>query len=501
MPHRRSLLFRILIAALVLGPLGRTTASAQGDAALPVAVFAERGVDLAVVAAADAELAAGAGTHLTLERVTVPTETEFGPFAPTTPTLVAVEQGAFVSEDDRGFLARVDAPFQTVLAPPTAVTWTTSEATSLLLLSLDEPAAFPEAAGIERETIASLPAPQLPEGAVTFFVASVGIQPNSASVRVDHTGPVGLSIRSGRVEVLSPSGLEGALETGASMIFPAGAPLDLLGSAGEEASAVIFGVVERAAPETILQATVTDICRNLGIACTDPGTTLANGETWQGPTGTLTMLGSTGSDPGTWVAGPQLRLELTYRNTGENAVDFSVDPTTISVTSDDGQAWYPTGSAHRFQLEPGESDQMVVRVSPPADVGPGQVQITVTDFGDIDHAQWQGTTEAATTTAPGTMLAFGDTWVTESADLTLSVGPTRGTSTAGDVEVTLAYVNKRNEPVEFTVNPTSIAAEFEVGGRLTTTQTRLVDFDLAPGEVGTITLESKIPTGRTGASW
>jgi hypothetical protein len=506
MPQLRWSLERItvalIVAALLLGGMiapGQAALAQDGaESPFPQEVLATGAIDISILATGMVELDPSTGTHLTLERVTIQPDTVFGPFTSMSPTLIAAETGAFLTEDERGFMAHVRAPFQTVLPSASTVTWTVSDVTTFFRLSLADAPTSP-AEGVEVHAIASLKVDELPAGAAQLFLATAAVGTDAGSVRIDHLGPVGLSVQTGSMDLLSPSGLEGTLETGSSMFFPNSMALDILGTNGADATALIFGVVDAAANPAIQASLFNHDCRNPNVECTPPGTSLGNGESWHTPTASLTLRGSTNTDSNVWIAGRELKLEFTYTNRSQEHVAFVVSPASFRVTDDQGTSWSLSGGYERtFELDPGESDLMTIRLKPPTNGGVGTTLIEVAEFGDIEAAQWQGQVEASQATTPGLPLAFGETWGTSTADLNVHARKsTDATELNGSLTVDMTYTNTGIEPVAFSVNPASIVVEFVIGGRLTGETNRSVDIALDPGESITVSLRFRAQPGRT----
>jgi hypothetical protein len=495
-----------LIAMVVLALSGMVTMPAaraqDGSAqAYPLGIVGGDGLDIAVLGMSTVDLGEASGTHLTLERVSVQPETVFQPRSAPEPALIVAESGSVLSEDERGFFSRKTAPFQTAITAGDASSWTASEPMTFLRLSMTEKPPAPSATeGVEVEVIASLVTNQVPAGAATFYIATASLAPTMSSVRLDQTGHTGVFVREGTVEVLSPSGLEGTLETGSSIIFPQSMPMNLLGTAGTEATALLFGITESPDASSLLTATVVDTCRNRQTSlCTPAGSALANGESWIFGDGSLTLNASTGGSE-TWVTNSEMRLDLVYVNEGASEVTFSVPAESITVAYESGEVWtLQDGTDRAFGIKPGGSDTMTLTFTPPEGAGEGIVVVSVPEFGGVSGARWQGVVETMTITPPEAMLAFGDPWMSETAHMTIDIRPATASESdqpERDIALDVTYTNIGSVDEVMTVSPSNFSVMYSAGGRWTS-PSKAATARVEAGETQSFTFIYRGQPGRT----
>ena len=255
------LMLLVTCLLLVVGQAAPEAAMQESGKVEPIVVLDEAGVEVSIIGSTTMQPREAAGAYLTLERLSIEEGATLGPMTPVSPDLIVIERGALQEQDERGFWKRMEAPYQIPLEPGVAVTWSATQATSLLRLRLTE--AGPDDAafnGIEVERVAQFRLDALPEDIVHMFIAEASISSQSGGARLEHDGSLGIVVESGALDLVSPSGLEGTLGEGQSALYPDGAPIGILGSSdNSSAEALLVGV---SASDRPIEASVAIACQN-----------------------------------------------------------------------------------------------------------------------------------------------------------------------------------------------------------------------------------------------
>lgn len=379
----RSVTTWLMMLMLILGS-GTFSTLAQGDtSAGGGALFSADGIDSAILAQAD--LAdADAGATLLLELLEVAPDNELPPHQTTSPELFYVLGGVVTFQDDFGFVSAIDAGRVVTLHAGTAYTLSNADSETGRLLRV-------RLAGDAAATLVATPAPGdgdsttilmrapledfEPEGA-RIYLGRAQFGANTDSGDQSHSGPLGIYVEHGAVNVVSPSGLVGAIDAGRAVNLPAETPLRA--STGDsETVAFITGVSGLEGEPFTRIWTEAD--------GTAPNSVLESGQTWQTRKAELTV---------EIIPYPLLtRFAFTYTNIGDTAAEVQFDRNQITVTDDRGGEWTnPYATCEPTQvLDPGESISCRLQLKPPdgTDRGPLVVTIHVGAFGAIQDATWQ----------------------------------------------------------------------------------------------------------------
>lgn len=271
MASARSHVLRLLaLLAIGLLPAGghaaTVTAIQESGAAEPIVVLDEAGVELSVVGSVLVRLDAAGETYLTLERITIGEGETFGPLAPTSPELIVMDAGALQQQDERGFWARMEAPYQMALSPGDQVAWSAASETNLLRVQLTD--AMPNDIafeGVTVERVAQFRLDEVPAGPIQIFVGQASVSARSGGARLEQDGSLGIVVESGSLDLVSPSGLEGTLGEGQSALYSDGAPIEILGTSdNDSAEALLVGVSPSERP---IEASVAITCQNGESTC------------------------------------------------------------------------------------------------------------------------------------------------------------------------------------------------------------------------------------------
>ena len=223
----RSLTVWLMILTLTLGSSALGATAQQDDASDPL--FEADGVDATSLAQADiGDLESGA--TLLLELIELAPETELPTHRTTSPELLYTLGGAVTFQDNFGFASVVDASQVVSLNAGTEYTISNaeSEAGRLLRLRLAGGAdatadATPAAGADDAGTTVLMQAPlngiELEGGRLFLGRAQFGA--GSDSGEQAHAGPLGIYVDSGTLNVVSPSGLVGAIDAGRAVSLPA----------------------------------------------------------------------------------------------------------------------------------------------------------------------------------------------------------------------------------------------------------------------------------------
>lgn len=199
---------------------------------------------------------------LLLERLSVAPGGGLPPHTSTATEVLVVSEGAVTIADSFGFSATTSAGQALTFAPDSSYELTNTGAEAAVVLRLGTSTgetadtddadviapsgASPVAVPVEdpdSEVLLSQPIADPPSGPIELFIASAVFEPGATSGELAHSGPLGLVIESGALDVLSPSGLVGQLAEGAAVVLPETAPLVATNNGASDTSVLFVGVI------------------------------------------------------------------------------------------------------------------------------------------------------------------------------------------------------------------------------------------------------------------
>ena len=254
---RHRVLLLAFVGALVLATVAGAawtppgTRAAQDDATPDLGADLPDGIDLQTRASGIAEELPATPAHLRLERLTV----EPGPGGELRPApgpeLLYVDTGTVLIADELGLEGAYAAGSQLFL--PAGVSYAlrndATEPATLLRLGLipaagdASPAAAAAPDATASEVLLAADVTTLPAAPATVFLARVTWEPGADLGRTTLAGPIGLLTQSGTLSVAGPSGIEGQLAEGRSIVLPAGTQSRQRNAGDEPAQVLMIGVI------------------------------------------------------------------------------------------------------------------------------------------------------------------------------------------------------------------------------------------------------------------
>jgi hypothetical protein len=250
--------FQKITTWLVIGILGfvpflgaASAVGAQSESGFPEGIVVEE------IASGEVPPTVMAPGALTLERIVMPANTGLPARQVSAIEILYVEEGRLTIADSLGLSSPLAAENSVALRPGSSYTAINDGASDVSFLRLSlvglsssaTPAAIPivvgsEASGdVEVTALANFDLTAMPASPTILFLSRATWGAGVDSGEYTQTGPIGMLTESGTLTISSPSGIEGQLGEGQTVLLPADQVLRTRNDGTEEAVALLFGVI------------------------------------------------------------------------------------------------------------------------------------------------------------------------------------------------------------------------------------------------------------------
>ena len=249
-----------VVCVLVLVPLFGASgpAVAQSSSDSPFGFPDDIVVD--ELAAGDVDPSAAAPGSLELERVTIPADASVGSREVSASELLYVERGAVTLVDSLGLTStltegqgvhlRAGAIYEArndstdnVTILRLSVTGTSTTSGTPVASSMATPIAVDGTGDVVVISLAEFSLTEIPASPATLFLDRATWKSGVDSGPYTQNGPIGVLAESGTLTISSPSGIDGQLNEGDTVLLPAGQPLRTRNDGEGDAVALMFGVI------------------------------------------------------------------------------------------------------------------------------------------------------------------------------------------------------------------------------------------------------------------